>query len=85
MIYLKFFFYCFVATVLYGSAFAQEPGTTAAFQDEVSSAGPDSTAKVKVVSIDVTGNKRTKTYIILREIRFKTGDSLIIGQLADIL
>ena len=85
MTYLKFFFPCFIAIGLCSSIVAQEPANSAAFSDDVISAGPDSTAKVKVVSIDVSGNKKTKTYIILREIRFKTGDSIIIGQLADVL
>lgn len=85
MTYLKFLFSCFIAIGLSGASFAQERSATAAFSDELTPAGPDSTAKVKVVSIDVTGNRKTKTYIILREIRFKAGDSIIIGQLADVL
>ena len=68
MTYLKFFFPCFIAIGLCSSIVAQEPANSAAFSDDVISAGPDSTAKVKVVSIDVSGNKKTKTYIILREI-----------------
>jgi len=45
----------------------------------------DSTSKLQVSSIHITGNKKTKNYIILREIPFKQGDSLIAGHLSAIL
>ena len=41
----------------------------------------DSAAKLHVKDIIVKGNKKTKTYIILREIQFKKGDSIIISSL----
>jgi hypothetical protein len=44
---------------------------------------PDSSAKQHIQNIIVKGNKKTKTYIILREIRFKKGDSLTAIHLAD--
>lgn len=34
------------------------------------------TSKVLISSINITGNKRTKEYIILREMQFKAGDTL---------
>ena len=45
----------------------------------------DSSKKLKIISIHITGNKKTKNYIILREIPFKQGDSLIIATLLDTL
>ncbi len=39
----------------------------------------DSSAKLYVKNIVVKGNKRTKEYIILREIQFQKGDSLVIS------
>ncbi len=39
----------------------------------------DSSAKLAVRKIIIQGNKRTKDYIILREVQFKPGDSIIIS------
>jgi outer membrane protein assembly factor BamA len=56
------------------------------FYDEIKKmVNPDSAGKLKVSSINITGNKKTKSYIILREIPFKPGDSLIISKLRDTL
>lgn len=41
----------------------------------------DSGEKIKVHQIILKGNKKTKSYILLREIQFKEGDSLPISQL----
>jgi outer membrane protein assembly factor BamA len=41
----------------------------------------DSTAKLHVKNIIVKGNKKTKEYIILREMQFKKGDSLVIADI----
>jgi outer membrane protein assembly factor BamA len=41
----------------------------------------DSTKKVCIKEIDVTGNKRTKLFIILRELPFAKGDSIAVSQL----
>ncbi|NOT92594.1 POTRA domain-containing protein [Ferruginibacter sp.] len=41
----------------------------------------DSAAKLFIKDIIVKGNKRTKEYIILREIQFKKGDSIVIASL----
>ena len=41
----------------------------------------DSAAKLHVKDIIINGNKITKEYIILREIQFKTGDSIVIASL----
>lgn len=43
----------------------------------------DSSAMVRIQSIDVEGNKKTKTFIVLREMLFRQGDSLPAGMLFD--
>jgi outer membrane protein assembly factor BamA len=43
--------------------------------------GTDSSAKLSVHQIKVSGNKKTRVFIILREIQFKPGDSIIISNL----
>lgn len=45
----------------------------------------DSAAKLHVRNIIVTGNKQTKEYIILREMPFAKGDSIVIGHLNEVL
>jgi outer membrane protein assembly factor BamA len=42
---------------------------------------PDSSAKLCIKDIIVKGNKKTKEYIILREIQFQKGDSIVITSL----
>lgn len=41
----------------------------------------DSSSKIAVSAIIISGNKKTKKYIILNEIQFKVGDSIIAGEL----
>jgi hypothetical protein len=41
----------------------------------------DTGSFVKIVSINISGNKKTKGYIILRELPFKTGDSLTFSSI----
>jgi outer membrane protein assembly factor BamA len=41
----------------------------------------DSSAKITIHSINLYGNKKTKSYIILREVHFKAGDSITAMQL----
>lgn len=43
----------------------------------------DSTALLKVSIVDITGNRKTKRYIIEREMRFKPGDTIIAARLYD--
>jgi len=44
---------------------------------------PDSSNKVRVREIKITGTKKTKPYIVLREMQFKEGDSLSVATLHD--
>lgn len=41
----------------------------------------DYNAKVTIASIEISGNKKTKQYIIEREMRFKKGDTIIAAQI----
>ena len=41
----------------------------------------DSAAKIKVDLIQIIGNKKTRSYILLREIQFKQGDSITFSNL----
>jgi outer membrane protein assembly factor BamA len=45
----------------------------------------DSTAKLYIKNIIVKGNKKTKEYLILREMQFKRGDSLVIASINAVL
>ncbi len=45
----------------------------------------DSAAKLRVKNIIIKGNKKTKEYIILREVPFKKGGSIVIAQLNAVL
>ncbi|MBS1742601.1 MAG: hypothetical protein JST81_06145 [Bacteroidetes bacterium] len=45
----------------------------------------DSAGKLLVTKIFIKGNKRTKNYIILREMKFREGDSIITANLYDLI
>ncbi|MFT3909116.1 MAG: POTRA domain-containing protein [Ferruginibacter sp.] len=65
---------------------AQETKTYPGFNDEIKQhIAADSSSKLYVSSIVITGNKRTKSYIILREMKCKAGDSIIAAKLFDIV
>ncbi len=42
---------------------------------------PDSAGKLCIKNIVINGNKKTKDYIIIRELQFKIGDSIVINTL----
>lgn len=44
---------------------------------------PDSIPKLHLRDVIISGNKKTKDYIILREMQIKPGDSIVIAKLAD--
>lgn len=71
----------FLIPFLYSTGFCQEIKE----QDTADTTGTklavDSAAKLVVHSIEITGNKKTKKYIIEREMRFKEGDTIHASQL----
>lgn len=85
MTYLKLIISCCLTLMIFNVSIAQQSNPASGFYDELKKINPDSSGKLRVASITITGNKKTKAYIILREIPFKTGDSLIIRNLADTL
>lgn len=80
MKYFHLFFACVPACFLFISSAAQTiiPRFN---NDTAKSMGIDSSSKLRITSINVKGNKKTKTYIILREIQLKPGDSVVAGEL----
>lgn len=71
---------CFTFFFIYG--YSQPPVITDSLPIQGSVILPDSLAKLHITSINIVGNKRTKSYIILREVQFKQGDSLNAGSVA---
>ncbi len=54
------------------------------FHEEVGKkVGIDSTAKIYLSAVAITGNKKTKNYIILREMRVQPGDSILASTLLE--
>ncbi|MEP7163477.1 MAG: POTRA domain-containing protein [Ferruginibacter sp.] len=88
MTQFKFIIFSCLAILFSRSSFAQNviqapaPGV---YDTASNMKRPDSTLKLKVTAIHISGNKKTKNYIILREMPFKEGDSLIISRLLDTL
>lgn len=64
-------------------AFSQKSGMPFNTPVQGSLNRPDSLSKLQLRSVIIIGNKRTKDYIIMREIHFKPGDSIIAGKLLD--
>lgn len=85
----KFFISSCIAILFFHVSLAQiviEPPTVPGFYDDISKIKKaDSSIKLKVTAIHLIGNKKTKNYIILRELPFKDGDSLNISNLLDTL
>ncbi|MEO6290911.1 MAG: POTRA domain-containing protein [Ginsengibacter sp.] len=52
-------------------------------EDELKTEITDTASKLSLRKIIVTGNKKTKSYIILREMQVKPGDSVIISRIPD--
>jgi outer membrane protein assembly factor BamA len=74
---------CILLTLIVITACSQNKNQITTLQ--IAGPIPDSAAKLHVSNIIVTGNKQTKEYIILREMPFAKGDSIVIGQLNEML
>lgn len=77
-------YYCFLLTIFATIANAQTIDTSLVTKPGLS-LNKDSASRVQIRKIFIQGNKRTKFYIILREIQFKEGDYLIIKDLHNAL
>ena len=63
------------------AASAQNTDLTTIFSSSQKFHPADSISKLRLRNIVISGNKRTKAYIILRELNFKPGDSILIGKM----
>jgi outer membrane protein assembly factor BamA len=81
--FAKITFLCLLFLLVRGTpAIAQE--SHSGFNDEVNKkVAVDSTAKIYMSAVNITGNKKTKNYIILREMRMKPGDSILASTLLE--
>jgi outer membrane protein assembly factor BamA len=68
---------CFMLLWLAG---AGQPAATISLDSPVSPPA-DSLSKIRIRNIVIAGNKKTKDYIILRELGFSTGDSVAAGRI----
>lgn len=78
---LKKIFYCALLIIPPLTSRAQIPFDPQILINGISDLAKDSAYKLCIKEITVKGTRKTKDYIILREIHFKTGDSLDISQL----
>ena len=72
-------FFCFIAAV----AAAQNIDVAVTEGSKLLNITSDSAAKFAVKQINIFGNKKTKDYIIRREIPVKTGDSIMLSSVND--
>ena len=86
MKYYKLLSFIFFLLLLSLPAAAQQKNTYPGFNDEINQRiDADSTSKLFVSAIIINGNKKTKSYIILREMPCKTGDSILASNLFNTL
>jgi outer membrane protein assembly factor BamA len=86
MKYLKIVFSSVAFLLFSYAAVAQQKKNYPGFNDEINKKIEiDSTAKLFVSAITINGNKKTKNYIILREMKFQAGDSIIAAKLFDLV
>lgn len=74
-----FFFYCFI--LITGSLFAQDRDSAVSTGKSLSELVASKSVFQVIGEVTVSGNKKTKEYIILREMPFKKGDRLPAGEL----
>jgi outer membrane protein assembly factor BamA len=80
---LKKIYYSCLLLVITANAVAQNVEVSLPADKQLASLPFDSSAKLAVRKIILKGNKKTRNYLILREIQFKPGDSIIIGTIND--
>jgi len=81
MNHLKKIIYCslfFLSALL---SHAQKQKSAPVTLNNISLLSADSSRKICIRKLEVTGTKKTKIYIVYREIQFKKGDSLVISSL----
>ena len=78
---LKKIIYCCIILVLPLTGFAQKSNTQNFSFVDTALLRANTGNKVCIKDLQVTGTKRTKVYIVYREIQFKKGDSILIADL----
>ena len=78
----KLYQYFFFTFIVFGAT-AQNIDVSTKAADKLMGIAPDSAAKVKVHQVNIFGNKRTKEYIIRREIQIKEGTAIALNALND--
>ncbi|MBS1757707.1 MAG: hypothetical protein JSU03_10540 [Bacteroidetes bacterium] len=80
---MKYFFYIFLLVLLLcqNNFLNAQPYNDGASHSFLKKNNIDSSSYLMVDSIIITGNKKTKSYIIINEMQFKAGDSLQAGKL----
>ena len=86
MKYYKIISFIFFSQLFSLCAAAQQKNIYPGFNDEINQRiDADSTSKLFVSAIIINGNKKTKSYLILREMPCKTGDSILASKLFNTL
>ncbi len=86
MKYLKLVLLTSFTFLFFNIVSAQQQKDYPGFNDEVKKRiDADSTSKLFISAVLVTGNKKTKTYIILREMKLQSGDSIVAAKLFDLV
>lgn len=83
MIILQKIFICCLLVLAAAGIHAQNVEVSMEPDHQLPASSKDSSTKLQVRNIIIKGNRKTKAYIILREIQFKPGDSILIGRLND--
>lgn len=78
---LKKIIFCCITILFSGSVFAQKTNPLNIIFTDTALLTANTSTKVFVKNLAVTGTKKTKVYIVFREIHFKQGDSLSIKDL----
>jgi outer membrane protein assembly factor BamA len=81
---LKKIFCSWLIILFAANVSAQNIAVSVSPDNKLSMKGYDSSAKLVVRKIIIKGNKKTRNYLILREIQFKPGDSIVIGTLNNV-
>ncbi|HEX2682435.1 MAG TPA: hypothetical protein VHL77_00785, partial [Ferruginibacter sp.] len=72
---------CCIIILFTGLTYAQKPKTPGVILKDTILLAANTTNKVCIKELDVAGTKKTKSYIVYREIHFKKGDSLLVTDL----
>jgi len=81
MNHLKKIIFCCLLLLPALLSYAQKHKSAPITLNNISFLPADSTRKICIRKLEVTGTKKTKIYIVYREIQFKKGDSLVISSL----